>query len=305
MRLILAYGLQRLYIPKTMLPGFQPGAYNFQKLRCVCFVKPKENTSMKQALILFIALMCTMITATNATAQEIIAHRGASHQAPENTLAAVVLGYEEGADAVEVDIHLSQDNQLMVIHDKDTKRTAGGKNMLVQDTPSPILRQLDVGSWKGEHYRGEKIPQLEEVLALVPKGKKLVIELKTGVACLPRLQEVVEESGIADRLVLISFDQEAIVKSKQLFPQIPAYWLLHNWNNHSLEEAMHIAREANLDGLDVHYTLVTKTFMEHMNANNLKVYVYTVNDAKAAKQLASLGVEGITTDKPQWLRELL
>jgi glycerophosphoryl diester phosphodiesterase len=252
-----------------------------------------------------LALGCMLAFLTPAGAQEIIAHRGASYRAPENTLASVKLGYALGADAVEIDIHLSADKQLVVIHDKDTKRTADGRNRTVRETPYSILRELEVGSWKGEQYRGEKIPLLEEVLALVPVAKKLVIELKAGVECLPYLQEKIMASGIADRLVLISFDREAIIQAKQLFPRIPAYWLLHTWSSHSREEAIRIAQEAGLEGLDVHYKLVTKPFMQQMQAAGLQVYVYTVNDAKVARSLAALGVKGITTDRPHWLREQL
>ena len=92
-------------------------------------------------------------------AQQIIAHRGASHDAPENTLASVELGYEQGADAVEIDIHLSKDNRIMVNHDKDTKRTAGN-NLTIKDSNSAELRKLDVGSWKNKKYKGEKMIEL-------------------------------------------------------------------------------------------------------------------------------------------------
>src|SRR5699024_7790571 len=99
----------------------------------------------------------------SALSQEIIAHRGASHLAPENTLASVKLGYALGADAVEIDVHLSKDKQILVNHDSDTKRTAQGKNHIIADTDAEELRKLDVGSWKGEKYKGEKMPFLHEV----------------------------------------------------------------------------------------------------------------------------------------------
>src|SRR5690554_1092376 len=97
--------------------------------------------------------------------QTFIAHRGASYLAPENTVAAANLAWELGADAVEVDVYLASDNQVVVIHDKDTKRTAGGSNnMVIRNTPSLVLRNLDVGRWKGEKYTGEKIPFLSEII---------------------------------------------------------------------------------------------------------------------------------------------
>ncbi|WP_224998510.1 glycerophosphodiester phosphodiesterase [Cesiribacter sp. SM1] len=259
---------------------------------------------MKRKSHLF-AVMFTanLLLSMTLQAQEIIAHRGASYLAPENTLASVKQGYEQGAEAVEIDIHLSQDNQLMVIHDKDTRRTAGGKNLLIKDTPSEELRKLEVGSWKDQKYKGEKIPLLQEVLALVPADKKLVIEIKTGPEALPRLQQVVAESGIRDRLIFISFSKDAIVQAKQQMPEVPAYWLLHNYKDYSLEQATQIAKESKLNGLDVHYKLVDKGFMQKMQEQGLETYVYTVNDPKAAKELAVLGVKGITTDRPGWLRE--
>lgn len=238
-------------------------------------------------------------------AQEIIAHRGASYLAPENTLASVKLAYATGADAAEIDIHLSKDKEILVIHDKDTKRTAGGKNLSIKDTESAELRKLEVGSWKDKKFKGEKIPFLDEVLALVPEGKKLVIELKTGPEILPYLQQQIQKSGIEERLILISFSKDAIVQAKELMPAIPAYWLLHNYSEYSLEAAIQIAKANKLDGLDVHYKLVIQSFMQKMEENQLDVYVYTVNNPRVAKSLATLGVKGITTDRPQWLKEQL
>lgn len=254
--------------------------------------------------VLTITLSCCLIGSMSAIAQEIIAHRGASYQAPENTIASVKLGYALEADAVEIDVHLSADKRLMVIHDKDTKRTTGD-SLLVSRTHSNELRKLDAGSWKDPQYRGERIPFLEEVLAEVPEGKRLVIELKSSAEAVPHLQQLIEESGLQEQLLLISFDKEAIIRAKQQMPAIPAYWLLHDYGKHSLEEAIGIAREHALEGLDVHHKLVNQAFMQQMEKAGLEVYVYTVNDAAEAKRLQALGVKGITTDRPGWLREQL
>lgn len=237
-------------------------------------------------------------------AQEIIAHRGASHDAPENTIAAVRLGYDQGADAVEVDIHLSKDKRIMVNHDKDTKRTAG-KKLTIGETSSSELRKLDVGSWKAKSFKGEKMPFLEEVLAEVPAGKLLVIEIKAGEEIVSVLKEVIQKSGIEKQLIIISFNKNAIIKAKNQMPEIPAYWLLHTFKDYTADEAIEIAKANRLDGLDVHHPLVTDDFMQKMKNQNLEVYVYTVNDPKTARNLERLQVKGITTDRPQWLREQL
>lgn len=240
-----------------------------------------------------------------AFAQEIIAHRGASYLAPENTVASVRLGYALDADAVEVDIYLSADKRLMVIHDENTRRTAGGENLNIAHTHSDELRKLEVGSWKDQQFRGEKIPFLEEVLAEVPKGKKLVIELKSSAEAVSYLRQLIEESGLQEQVVLISFDKEAIIRAKERMPALPAYWLLHDYREHALEEAIRLVQEHGLEGLDVHYKLVDEAFMQQMAAAGLEVYVYTVNDPAEAKRLQELGVKGITTDRPRWLREQL
>ena len=249
-------------------------------------------------------LFLFLLLSTSTLAQEIIAHRGASYLAPENTLAAVKLGYELGADAVEVDVHLSKDQQVIVIHDKTTKRTAG-KKLKVSKTKVEKLRQLEVGSWKDETYRGEKIPVLSEVFALVPEDKKLVVEVKSGVETIEPLQKLIAASGIQERLIIISFDKEAIIAAKQHMPDIPAYWLLHSFIMTSHDKAIEIAKDNNLEGLDVNHRLVDEKFMQKMEANNLETYVYTVNDAETAEKLYYLGVKGITTDRPGWMREEL
>ena len=107
----------------------------------------------------------------------IIAHRGASFDAPENTLAAIRQAWSAGIKAVEVDVHLTKDNEVAVIHDASTKRTTS-VNSLVIDQTMHDLKQLDAGSWKDESWVGEQIPRLTEVLATIPEGGKLIIEIK-------------------------------------------------------------------------------------------------------------------------------
>src|SRR5690349_11659162 len=103
--------------------------------------------------------------------QIIVGHRGASHDAPENTVASMKLAFEQGADGVEADFYLTSDGKIICCHDKDTERTAGVKHV-ISETPFDEPRKLEVGSWKNEKYRGEKMPTLEEIIAVIPAGKK-------------------------------------------------------------------------------------------------------------------------------------
>ncbi len=232
----------------------------------------------------------------------IIAHRGASYLAPENTVAAAKLAWELGADAVEVDVYFAKDNRVMVIHDKDTKRTAAGKNnMTVESTPSLVLRDLDVGSWKSTEYKGEKIPFLSEIIETVPEGKELVVEIKTDSEILPHLERCFEKSGKLDQVVFISFGWETILDTKRTFPDNKCYWL--SSSKGGLKNKMEQAAEAGLAGVNLNYKIIDQEVIEMANAHGLEVLTWTVNDPAVARQMADLGVKAITTDRPKWLKE--
>ena len=110
---------------------------------------------------------------------EIVAHRGASIEAPENTLASVELAWQIGADAVEIDVQLSRDGHLAVIHDATLERTAGIDSK-VRNLDMSELCTIDVGSWKGDEWRDETIAELPQILATIPTGRRLFVELKGG-----------------------------------------------------------------------------------------------------------------------------
>jgi glycerophosphoryl diester phosphodiesterase len=242
---------------------------------------------------------------------EIIAHRGASYLAPENTVASAKLAWEKNADAVEVDVYLSADEQVVVIHDRTTKRTAG-EELDVATSTAEQLRRLDVGSFKNEAYAGERIPVLEEIIATVPAGKRLFVEIKCGPEVLPALERIIAESGKRSQIVIIGFGLETVTASKRLMPDLPTYWLVgtkkdeqtEQWIPHSGALADQAAA-AGLDGLNVHWAGVTEDFAKGVRKARLGLYVWTVNDAAEAARLARIGIDGITTDRPGWLRSEL
>src|SRR5215216_5979497 len=118
-------------------------------------------------------------TVGSARAVDVVAHRGASFDAPENTMAATNLAWKQKADAVETDIFLSKDGKLVVSHDKNGKRTAGRDVNYVEITQAES-RTLDAGSWKDPKFKGEKVPLLEEQIASIPPGKRMLVEIKIG-----------------------------------------------------------------------------------------------------------------------------
>ena len=116
----------------------------------------------------------------------IIAHRGASFDAPENTLSSFRLAWEQGADGIEGDFMLTSDGQIACFHDLDGQRLAGDP-VVVKNSTLAKLQALDVGRWKGDRWRGERVPTLRDVLAIVPAGRKVVFELKDGPAIVSHL----------------------------------------------------------------------------------------------------------------------
>jgi glycerophosphoryl diester phosphodiesterase len=242
---------------------------------------------------------------------EIVAHRGFSYVAPENTLAAIRLAWQTDCPAAECDVYLTKDRRIMLMHDDSAKRTAGA-DLSMAETDSAQLRALDAGSWKNTQYAGEKIPFLEEVLETIPDGRTLFIEIKCGPEILPHLKSLIDKSKKADRLAVICFNLDVIAEAKKLMPSIPAYWLVNTEEDkltkkpipHS-PDLIRMAKEKNLDGLDVHYAGVTEMFAESVVKSKMKLYTWTVDDSQEARRLQRLGVHGITTNRPDYLAENL
>ena len=255
---------------------------------------------MKTIVVTFIiTLFASSLMAQNT----FIAHRGASYLAPENTVASAKLAWELGADAVEVDVHLSKDNRVIVIHDKDTKRTCSGKkNLVVAKTPSVLLRDLDAGSWKSEEFKGEKLPFLSEIIETIPEGKTLVVELKAGgEEIIPALRRVIDKSGKIDQIVFISFGWETIVNTHREFPENKCYWL--SSVKTGLQKKMEESAALGLSGVNLKYSIIDETVMTEAKKLKLDVLSWTIDDPAEAKRLTDIGVTGITTNRPKWLKE--
>lgn len=239
-------------------------------------------------------------------APEIIAHRGSSDDAPENTVAAARLAWERGADAVEVDIHRTADGQLVVLHDKNTRRTTGTSGMVAAMTLEEI-RALDAGNWKHPRYAGEKIPVLDEILATGGENRRFFIEIKQDEDVVPALKKCLARANLrAEQAVIISFSIEALVASKKQVPQHPALWLREWKSGMAIGKIIKIACDAGLDGLDMDCNWpIDAAFVDKISAARLGLWVWTVDDAGTAQNLMRAGVKGITTNRPGWMRRQL
>jgi len=238
---------------------------------------------------------------------EVIAHRGASYSAPENTLAAINRAWELKADGVEIDVRQTKDKRIILLHDDTAKRTTG-KDFLVSETSSAELRKLDAGILKSKEFTGQKIPFLEEVIQAIPVSRKLFVEIKCREEIFPALQKIIVESGKMSQIVIIGFGLETVSKAKKLMPEIPVYWLCNTVRNKLTRkprphnpELINTVIKNNLDGLSMHYEGITKEFAEKVLSSGLQLYAWTVNDIEEAERLLNLHVHGIITDRPGWI----
>ncbi len=154
---------------------------------------------------------------------KISAHRGASADAPENTLAAIRLAWEQQADGVEIDVRLTQDRQVVVMHDESTRRTTGASRT-VGTSRWEDLRALDVGRRKGDRWTGERIPLLEDVLRDKPPGRDLFIEIKCGAEILAPLTAVMAPSFPVHEMAWVAFSAEILVAVRGRFPDHRLFW---------------------------------------------------------------------------------
>jgi glycerophosphoryl diester phosphodiesterase len=271
-----------------------------------------EVLIMKRSVCLCIIVTQALFGSAMGFAVEIIGHRGASYDAPENTLASFKLGYQQKADADELDIYLTKDGKIIVIHDGNTARTTGVSNKVATQTFDD-LRRLDAGQfgkWKGKGF-SEKLPSLDEVLALIPEGRRLFIEIKCGPEVLPELGRVVQRAGRKpEQTVLIGFGYDTMKQAKAAFPKLQVLWLVGAEKKTKkyppVDELIQQAKAANLDGLDLESGFpIDSGFAQKVHSAGLKLYTWTVDDPEVARKEAVAGVDGITTNRPGWLREQL
>lgn len=274
----------------------------------------------KLALILLLALALPAFAQTGTV--EVIAHRGAGQGTldpevpPENTLPAFDWAWRHAVDAAECDVHASKEGRPVVIHDATTKRTTD-QDWPVAERTFAELRTLDAGSWKGPRWAGTRLPALEEVLALVPPGRRQFVEVKSGADTVPAVARAIRASGLpAWQVPVISFREEVVRSAKALLPDNPCYQLVEfeadyragAWKvNYHRVAADSTGLEPlfgpGSDGVDVSFDGPLRSIAERSRAAGRPWIVWTVNDPDLAVEMARLGASGITTDRPLAIRQ--
>ncbi|WP_222423358.1 glycerophosphodiester phosphodiesterase [Planctopirus ephydatiae] len=241
---------------------------------------------------------------------EIVAHRGASHDAPENTMPAVLLGWEQGADLVEIDVYLSKDQEVVLLHDKTTKRTTGVDRPVAEQTWAELSTQ-DAGAWKSPSYAGTKIPRLAEALASIPQGKRMLVEVKCGPEIVPYLKQEFAKSGQPPEAIVVICFQAAVCQAvREQIPEHQVYYLADikkpkngDKSPPTAEELVQTARRLGVHGVDLSATTdIDQKFVETIRQAGLEMHVWTVDDPELARAMCEAGVDSITTNRPAFLR---
>jgi glycerophosphoryl diester phosphodiesterase len=243
-----------------------------------------------------------------SSGQVIVAHRGASFDAPENTLAAFNLAWAQGSDGVEGDFYLTRDEQIVCIHDRGTTRTTGVSKS-VEDSTLAELRQLEYGSWKGKKWKGEQIPTFQDVFKSVPEGGLFVIELKSKSKIVPFLASQLKSLDTEKiRLLIISFDKATVAACHEQIPEVRAHWLTSfkkdKKNGRYQPSAEAIAKVVNESGaagvgMNGNRQVIDELFVKQLKKLGCnEFHVWTIDQLKDAAYFKDLGAFGITTNKP-------
>ncbi len=229
----------------------------------------------------------------------VIAHRGASGHAPENTMAAFLRALAMGAPAIELDVHQTLDHELVVAHDDDLKRCGRDKRRL-KNVHWDDVSGLDVGSWFDKAFTGERLPRLEDVFDILPKSVELHVEIKRGSSVYPGIEErvvdLIHKRGAASRVLVSSFDHAALYSVRSIDEKIRLGYLL---GLTTLQTALREMKDIDAESLNLSARQTTARIVKAAHDRDRKVLVYTVNTPAERDRLAKLGIDGIFCNYPE------
>lgn len=242
----------------------------------------------------------------------VFGHRGASSDAPENTLTAFREAFRQSADGVEGDFRLTVDGHVVCIHDHCTQRT-GLHSMLVRDSTLSQLRKIEYGAWKDVRFKGETLPTLRDILPVIPPDRWLVLEIKEGPEMVEPIARTFEEmKAVPDRILLISFDELVIAEAKCQLPNVLAHWLTdYQWDavndqwNPPLDTIIQTIHRCGADGLgsENRPQVLNLEFVRRLRNSGVdQFHVWTVDRMEEALYYRQLGAFAVTTNIPGRIR---
>lgn len=230
----------------------------------------------------------------------VIAHRGASGHAPENTMAAFRLALEMGAKAIEFDVHQTLDHELVVGHDDDLRRCGRDRRRMKTLHWEGEAENVDVGSWFDKKFAAERLPRLDDLFDLVPPEVELHLEIKHGSSVYPGIEErvvdMIHRRGALRRTLVSSFDHLALYSVRSLDEKVRLGYLL---GLTTLRTAFKEMKELGAESLNLSARQVTARAVKAARERGYKTLVYTVNTPMDRDRLAKLGVDGIFCNYPE------
>lgn len=228
-----------------------------------------------------------------ATAMSLMAHRGNSGLAPENTLAAFAKALEASPEWTELDVHLCADGEVIVMHDAAVDRTTDGSGAIAELTLAE-LKALDAGSWFGEAFRGERVPTLAEVVSLVGDRVRLNVEIKSAAdpESSRKTVEVLRQGGVLQQSMISSFGLQALLETRKHWPESTLALITGKAAD------LDLAIEHGLQWFNVHYREVEAALVQRAHEAGVKVMVWTVDDPSLWEPFAQMGVDSFCTNVP-------
>ena len=257
------------------------------------------------------AALAGCATTSKPAHDTLIAHRGESLDAPENTMPAYRLAVDRGF-GFECDLYLSKDGRVFTFHDSNLARTTGGANKspCAEVSWAETLSGLDVGNWgkwQGSEFAGTRPALLEEVLELARDGRRIYLEIKAGPEIVPVVKAILSAQGRAtpDNVLFICFKKDVCAALKDVLPDYTVYWLVGSHTGKgedrralSAEEVVAGAREARADGVDMHFdqNVVTEEFVAAVKGEGLSFHVWTVDELPLVMRAFAVGADTVTTN---------
>ncbi|MBI3087674.1 MAG: glycerophosphodiester phosphodiesterase [Candidatus Omnitrophica bacterium] len=233
----------------------------------------------------------------------VIAHRGASAEAPEGTRAAIRLALRYRADMIELDVQMTRDRRLVIFHDDRLERTTDGRGRLGMRRYAELAR-LEAGAWFAPRFSGERILLASQALSLIPPPRRINLELKRTArrrALIRQLVRRVRGTRTAGRVLISSFDAGLLGRVKAAAPRLARALLCRDRPRRALRRAIRLQCRA----FHPHVSLVSPSLVADAHAAGLRVHAWTVDDPQEARRLARMGIDGLFTNVPARIRAAL
>lgn len=240
----------------------------------------------------------------------VIAHRGASAYAPENTHSAFRLAIEMKAEMIELDVSLTKNGSVVVIHDETVDRTTNASG-LVKSFELWELKNLETGSWFDDKFAGEPFPTLIEVLSYTKDKIAVNIEIKTeavtdypGGGIVDKVLRIVKEAGVEDQIIISSFDYRVMEHLEQLAPDMPKAILYEESQSKELSPS-ELVEKYKVDAFNCSYKELSDAWVQDLTSKKIPFFIYTVNDQALMERVIKKGARGIFSDKPDLLKRVV